>query len=362
MTQTITRIYESRQHAEAAATELQEAGFSADQVLMVPHPGGDRDEASAAMTDTLVAAKVYKPLAVACAAEVVQGGALVTVFAPFGTAAEAERIMLEHNPVGPAGFDTVSTGLWQWDESAVFSSGFYGMPVKYDEATPFSKFWNLPVLIDPAKVTTAKWWPLLAKNAMTLGRYEQIWHNPAPLSTKLGWPVKTVSQFFMDALPLLTNIKQFMSPPKLANSSWKLTSGYPMLIESQFVLKAWPMLTAKLAPLSDWLQLPLLTAQEFMITAWPLLLSTRESFPSIIEGSKKLTAGLYPLLAEKETVLGMWPMLTAKIAPLSDALNLPLLTAKEVVLTFWPVLAKEGYSLSAALGIPLLFKGRAVKS
>ncbi len=360
MTQLITRIYESRQNAEAAAAELQEAGFAADQVLFVPHPGGERDEASAAMVESMVVNNVYKPLAVAYAGEVVQGGAIVAVFAPFGTAGEAERILGEHGPVGPAGFDTVTSGLWGWDETAPFSSGFYGWAVKYDDPTPFSKFWNIPVLVDPAKVTTARWWPLLAKNAMTLGRYEQLWNNPTPLSTKMGWSLKTAGQYFMDFLPLLTSVKEFMNPPKLTDSTKKFTATFGLLSEKPFTFAGWPMLSAKIAPLSDALNLPLLTAKEIVITAVPLLVSTTETFPSIIDGSKKVTA-MFPLLAQKETILGMWPMLTAKVAPLSSALSLPLLTAKEIVLTAFPVLAKDGYSLSAAFGIPLLFKGRAAK-
>lgn len=358
MTQPIVRIYESRAHAAAAVAELTEAGLPEDQCYIVPHPGGDRDAAAAAMVDTLVGKMVARARATTWAAETVQGGAILSVLAPFGFAATVESILDSHAPTGPAGYDAPPTPLWGWDESAVFSSGFFGLAVKYDNPTPISRWLNVPVLVDQAKVSTARFgWPMLSKHAHMIREWAMLSPNPAPLSSRMGWKVKASVTYWMDVLPLLTRKTEFMSPRKLIDGTKPFLSGFPMLAEKPFTLGNWPMLTAKLAPLSEAFQMPLLSSKQIFLSDLPLLLKTRETFPALINGSRKLTT-FWPMLTKRPMVFGFWPALSNNLAPLSSKLSLPLLSAKTTMMNFMPMLAKEGTTLSGAVKLPLLMKPR----
>ncbi len=372
MTQTIARIYESSEHAAHAAKDLLAAGVAEANIHLLRHPGGSKDEAVAAMTAALLERNVLRANAVSYANEVVQGGGILTVYAPFGTAKRALRVMDSHNPTGPAGFDTVSSGLPGWNEKLPLSSALFHWPLLYQNATPFASFWNVPTLIDNAAgLSTRFGWKLLSDKAYTFANWTMLSDKATPLSDSLSWKTLSARQFTTGFMPLLTSIKEFMNPPSLIDARKWATDVFPLLTSKQTILDMWPTLSAKVSPLSSAMAWPLLTDRKQMFASWPQLIHTDTLFPSLISSTTAIT-GRWKLLTKTRFFSGSdiilssdptplssklsWPVLSKAIAPLSEALAWPILSAKQVTLSTLPTIVNHPSPLSHVFAWPTLLK------
>ncbi len=191
MSQTITRMYGTPQRATAAEAGLREAGFGDGQLKVVltpgqPAPGANTAEPSVeSLAAEIAAANILKAHARIYAGGIIRGGSFVAVHAPFGTAAQATRILNSFDPID-SGVADEDNRLQPWDEAAPMSSALQ-MPVFLAQPTPFSVVWNVPVLVHKATVLSS--WlglPVLAK-------------KPAPLSGAIGLPT-LASRFNLSAL------------------------------------------------------------------------------------------------------------------------------------------------------------------
>jgi hypothetical protein len=371
MSHPVTRIYESRAHAAAATAELAESGFAADTYYTVEHPGGEKPEAAAAIVADLTERGVAKALATAYAAEIVQGGALVTVLPAFGFALTAEHILDSHSPIGPSAGAAAPVKLREYDETHPLSSAL-GLPTTYGDATPLSRFWNLPVLIDPALVSTEGLrLPMLSAKAYIFDQWKMLSGDATPLSTALGWGVKAKTVFYAEFFPLLTSARDFMIPPKLIDSTKSFFSAFPALTDKTYVFASSAKLSDKVSPLSEALSWPMATSFKQVFSGIPTILQSQVSIPTLLDSGRKFMTAI-PLLSAKQTVMDMWPMLTAKvsplsekfnwpmlsekISPLSEALRMPILSAKQHVTAGFPMLIKSGTTVSGMVGMPTIVR------
>lgn len=144
MTETICRMYPRSDIATAAADAVKRSGLRASLVHVVAPEGADK----LPMDDVVKAVAscgVPRAKAQIYAQGVSRGEALVVVHAPF-TAAEAASLELSKFQPIPSGVpDAEPDRLPEWDESAPLSAALR-LPTKSSDPTPFSRFWNLPVL------------------------------------------------------------------------------------------------------------------------------------------------------------------------------------------------------------------------
>ena len=226
MTQTISRLYSSRENAEAAAKELRENGFGDDEINVVAPADRQGTETEAAETpdDGIVASilrgGVPKAHAPAYAEGVHRGETLVSVRVPFGFAGQATGIMAKFSPT-EADLPDHGYELPPHDDAAPLSSAF-GWPVLsgnpaplssllgwrtlstrrppakpdqelVDDPAPLSKSIGMDVLSDnPAPLSARLGWRLLSDNPAPLSKrlgWRLLSDNPAPLSTSAGWPL-----------------------------------------------------------------------------------------------------------------------------------------------------------------------------
>ena len=186
MSQEITRLYASAEHAREAAAELSEEGF--DDVFVVNPP--EKDVPVSAIAAQIAHGRVHLPDAKIYAEGVARGGSLVTVHAPFGSGMKATVILDSHNPI-PSGKPEPEPEIL-WNERTPFSSAMH-MPLLLDDPAPasrvigisplagancsFSGMIGLPLLSDTAAMPEGRWGlPFLSG-------------NPAPLSSLLGLPL-----------------------------------------------------------------------------------------------------------------------------------------------------------------------------
>lgn len=143
MTQTICRMYASPETARAAAAELEEFRQLTGAIQVV-HPsaaGGTIDE----VRDRIMKCNILRKDAQVLARGVLDGNSLVVVHAPLFSAELVEESLDQHQPtpgVLPTRPEPVRV---LWDEAAPLSSAFR-LPTLSSNSTPFSSFWNLPVL------------------------------------------------------------------------------------------------------------------------------------------------------------------------------------------------------------------------
>ena len=202
MTQTISRVYQDRENAEAAAAALKKAGFGDQAInLIAPSDVPDEDLAARIRQGGVVAthAGVF-------AEAIRRGETLVSVQAQFGSGAEATRILQRHRPT--------DTGLPEQGyieaapEAAAPLSSALGLPVLLHDPTPLSSVLMLPVLTasrpsrrpdaelvdDPAPLSKLIGQPVLVDRPSVLSSLfglRVLWDNSAPLSARLGLPVLT---------------------------------------------------------------------------------------------------------------------------------------------------------------------------
>ena len=189
MTQTITRMYGSHEHAADAVKELKSAHFPSGSVHLVsaadvkdtaPGKGGEDP-----ITAAVMKAYVLKAHAKVYAEGIRKGGTLVTVHAPFGSADEAMEILDRHGPID-SGVPEPPRSYLVWEDAAPVSSVFM-LPVLSKNRTPFSSFWNVPTRKHGHTIKVKQ----IAHGNLSssLGLPHLTRNNPAPLSNLVGAPL-----------------------------------------------------------------------------------------------------------------------------------------------------------------------------
>jgi hypothetical protein len=209
MTQTIIRMYENEAQGSKAAAELRQEGF--ENVFKFESAGGKgaaAAKARAGLIDDMAAAHIWKSHAEVYATELEKGGSLVVVYAPFGTALVADRILDAHAPVHKGLHAEPEDREIEWDEAAPLSSLLQipvltntdhpmelvsGFPSLTKGACFLSSMIGLPLLARGRHdATTSLGLPLLAKGAGTAQTsmgLPLLSNSPTPLSSMLGLPV-----------------------------------------------------------------------------------------------------------------------------------------------------------------------------
>lgn len=244
MTQTISRMYSSPDHGLAAVEELRKYRVYEDRVHIVLPPAAPADDAAGGSSfDSIVAAitddYVLRSRARIYAEGIRRGGTLVTVHAQWGSAVLATEILDRFAPIDSGVPEPEPSRAMLWDEAAPLSSGLQ-MPVFYRNPTPFSAFWNLPVLTaGRASLSALLGIPELTREPPRSRRIASSSRNPAPLSNLLRIPTLR-----RDGAPL----SALLSFPLLAKRPAPLSA-----------LLTFPVLSSNPAPLSALLRLPVLT-------------------------------------------------------------------------------------------------------
>lgn len=197
MTQTISRLYGSRDQAQAAVAALK-TNFFQDVYLV----SGSDDAAGGTttsldeITNAIMQAYVLKAHAQIYAVGVSRGGALVTVHAPFGTGARATAILDGHGPI-ESGLPAEPSTVMPWDEATPMSC-ILQMPVLVDESRAFEGFWNvLPLVTESGAPSSCSGLKLLLDTDASLSGavgMAMLSDNPAPLSSWLKLPLLTKSR------------------------------------------------------------------------------------------------------------------------------------------------------------------------
>jgi hypothetical protein len=200
MSQTINRMYDSLERASRAAQELRTNRFDRfDEVYVTTLQAGDGAESlgADASIDAIVAAlmKAYvlKAHAKVFAEGIRRGGTLVTVHAAFGTAVAAMAVLDRQGPID-SGVPDATYPPKPWDEAAPCSY-LLGLPVLLDDSATFSRFWNVPPLLEKGATTSsALGIPEIVNSSApftgTTGVH-LISNRPTILSSLLGLPVLT---------------------------------------------------------------------------------------------------------------------------------------------------------------------------
>lgn len=247
MTETISRIYQVRENADAAAAELKKAGF-ADRAINVV--------ASAEAPDEQVLAQIRQGGVVAAHADVYaerikRGETLVSVQAQFGCGGWATEILEKHSPadtgLAEQGYEKAPpdpaaplSSAYGWrvliNNPAPLSSSL-GLPVLFtrrpprkpnselvDNSAPFSKLIGQPVLIDrPAILSSRLGWRVL-------------WDNLAPLSARLRLPVLSKEQKVPPVRAGLRLLSDNLAPLS-SRLGWKLLLNDPAPLSRLFRLR-----------------------------------------------------------------------------------------------------------------------------
>jgi hypothetical protein len=160
MSQTINRMYDNHESAARAAHELRSNRFDRFTAVHVVTRSGGSDAGTGSadasidgIAASIMKGHVLKAHAMVFAERIRRGGTLVTVHAPFGTAAAAMNILDSHGPID-SGVPELKDDIVAWDEAAPCSSALH-MPVLLDDSATFSKFWNVPPLLKKAATTSS---------------------------------------------------------------------------------------------------------------------------------------------------------------------------------------------------------------
>jgi hypothetical protein len=187
MTQTISRMYASHEHAARALAEIKDYGYT--HAHLVSAAGGDNAHES--VVDRLMDAYVWKNHAEVYAKGIREGGALVVVHAPFGAANDAEVILDKYDPID-SGLPEKARRSVAWDEKTPMSS-IMQMPVLAKNKLPMTKIWNVPALTSkPTKISSRFGMKMLSPEKAPLSSkigMPLLSRNPTPLSSRFGLPL-----------------------------------------------------------------------------------------------------------------------------------------------------------------------------
>jgi hypothetical protein len=203
MTTMISRMYASRRRVEMAVAELANAGYR--DVHRFGTGEGEAPPDRPAEVQGLRAIGLPQSTAEALADRLMSGNALVVVFAPFGKALAAQRILDSHEPVD--GGVTAPAAMSAAASDATPLSSALGLPVLAKTQLPIQATFGMPSLTgggwfatgafgfgraNPAPFSSALGMPLLSKGATPLSSMIGMGclsSNPTPLSSLVGMPV-----------------------------------------------------------------------------------------------------------------------------------------------------------------------------
>lgn len=173
MTTMISRLYASRTRVEAAVRELRNAGYR--DVHRFGGGEGDQPADRARGVEAMRELGVSRAQAEAWADRIAQGNELVVVFAPFGRAAQARRILDQHEPLD-GGLEAPATTASMPSDATPLSSAL-GLAVLAKTKLPFESTFGIPSITGPGWFATA---------GLGFGK-----PNPAPFSSAIGMPLLT---------------------------------------------------------------------------------------------------------------------------------------------------------------------------
>jgi len=192
MSTTIARIYENYGNALEASHELKSRGFHRDEIDLISKAGNSEDSEITDLAGEISQAGVPADNVAAYAKAIDEGKSLLVVRAAWGAAVKALKVVDNHGPSAEASLNGeyyVTSGRQAAEAEAAFPfslSGFLGIPLLLNDATPFSNFWHWPVLA-PASATFSSLFASLSKG-YTFGT-PTLLSNGAIFSDELGLPV-----------------------------------------------------------------------------------------------------------------------------------------------------------------------------
>lgn len=145
MTETICRMYPRLDIATAAADAVKRSGLQPSLVHIVA-PEDAADLPTEDVVKAVTSLGILKSDAKLLAPGISRGEALVVVHAPFTAAHAAISELSKFQPI-PSGIpEPAPAPPWLWDEDAPLSSALR-IPTLFINSSPFSQFWNIPLLI-----------------------------------------------------------------------------------------------------------------------------------------------------------------------------------------------------------------------
>lgn len=198
MSETICRLYATRDKAEKASEALRKLGY-ADIHLFARTGGADTVES---LAEAIAAARVVPDEARHYAERVAQGNALVVVHTLFGGALRARMILDGEGPID-SGLPKPSTAVVAAAAASAAASGpgwfrakhpfeaLTGWSTLMKEGWMFSDRFGWRYLTsDPTPFSSAMGWRLLSDNPHPLSSrmgWKLLSDNPHPFSSMMGW-------------------------------------------------------------------------------------------------------------------------------------------------------------------------------
>lgn len=195
MTEIISRLFGSREAADAAVESLIDFGFFPSGIFVVSPPASppsdDAGRAAAleAIANEAMKGWVLKYRAKIYAEEILAGATLVTVHAYFGFGKAANVLLDEAGPIASKVADAPRAYI-PYDEAAPLSSALQ-LPVLSDPHSSFSRFFSMAILASSKfHLTGALGLPLLAdsKAPKTSFGLPLLSKSATPLSSLLKLP------------------------------------------------------------------------------------------------------------------------------------------------------------------------------
>jgi hypothetical protein len=205
MSSLLIRFYDSATQSAKAAQQLADEGFEHVRHIKA---GTGKNANRQKLVAELMSAQIWKGHAESYADRLMKGGALVLVYAPFGSALHAGEVMDRHNPVDQGLPSVPAKPDYVWDDAAPLSSVLH-IPVLTNVKLPaetlsgvssltkgtafLSDFLGMRILNSGVHHNdTSMGLPLLSKSATPLSSLfglATLSRNPTPLSSLLGMKV-----------------------------------------------------------------------------------------------------------------------------------------------------------------------------
>ncbi|MEM9317220.1 MAG: hypothetical protein AAGA95_21645, partial [Pseudomonadota bacterium] len=160
----IARLYPSEAKAKAAAKAFVAAGYSADDVVVLPSSAAaaGEDGAGDAGVDMSTAVRAGSMLGAPAdfyLSRLTGGKALVVVTPSFMESRRAEQILDAHDPL-PDTHEPPAKEYVPWSEQDTPFSNWLGWSTKADSDTPFSNFWGFGFKEEGLSHLSRRWPPL----------------------------------------------------------------------------------------------------------------------------------------------------------------------------------------------------------